>query len=121
MKKGFNGKKFEHALAMELCRREGKKIELNIAQMKEVVRCLVELIAFNSITLTCLHKAAILRGFYGLLKPEGTEGSKTKTVRNMRRSGDGKPSLRRKKLPAKPSIRKGSVSSVRSGKKGRVK
>lgn len=33
-----------HALAIEVCKREGKKVEVNIAQVKEVLRILGEII-----------------------------------------------------------------------------
>ena len=33
----------EHQLAVEICRREGKKIQVNIAQVKEILRILVDI------------------------------------------------------------------------------
>lgn len=32
-----------HQLAMEICRREGKKVQVNIAQVKEILRVLCDI------------------------------------------------------------------------------
>lgn len=32
----------EHALAVRVCKLEGKRIEVNIAQVKEVIRCVLD-------------------------------------------------------------------------------
>lgn len=119
MKPLFKHKGFEHAVAMELCRREGKKVQVNIAQMKEIVRCLTEMIWEDRNILRGLENSAVVRGL-DEIESERTKGNKT-TVPDMRGAPVSKSGLCGNKLPAKPSARKGSVSKVRGRGKGKVK
>ena len=46
----------DHQLALALCRREGKKVQVNIAQIKEVLRCLKDEVGCSQETYRMRHK-----------------------------------------------------------------
>lgn len=51
-----------HKMAVEICKREGKKVELNIAQVKEVLRILGEIILEKRINAVFAAASKVARG-----------------------------------------------------------
>jgi hypothetical protein len=52
-----------NTLAVEVCKREGKKVQVNIAQVKEVIRCTMDVLADHNWPMVGLVQAQAIRAY----------------------------------------------------------